>query len=450
MSTVVPDPRSLGSVRPTLRGRDVIAVTVGIVIGAGIFRVPALIAAMAPNEASVLIVWLAGGLLSIVGALCYAELASAYPNVGGDLHFLERAYGSRLAFLYGWGRMTVIQTGSIALLAYVFGDYLAALLPVGPYSSALYAAAAILALSFANWAGVRLGTNVQFWLTMLEVAGLVLLILSAFLLIPASGPGAEPARPDKGNWGLMMVFVLLTYGGWNEASYLSAEITNVGRRIAPLLIASLAMVTLLYLLTNLALLRALGLSGLAKSPAVGVDIMQKAAGAPGAALIGLAVAVAALTSANATAMTGARSSCAVGRSFAALRWLGRWDEKRRTPANAMLAQAVIALVLVGAGALGRDGFRQAVEFTAPVFWFFFLLVGLSLFILRVRESDHERPFRAPLYPLLPAIFCATSLYLLYSSLAEIGAGALAGVGVLAAGALMLPFLRPVAPSEADM
>ena len=432
-----------------MRGRDVLAITIGIVIGAGIFRTPSLVAGLASSETVVITAWLVGGLLSIVGALCYAELASAYPHVGGDLHFLERAYGGRVAFLYGWARMTVIQTGSIALLAYIFGDYMATLLPIGAYSSSIYAAGAVVALSLANWAGVRLGTHVQMWLTIIEVAGLALLIVASLMLAPASGDARIPVAKES-NWGLMMVFVLLTYGGWNEAVYVSAEVKDARRRMAGLMVVGLVIVTLLYLLANIALLRALGLAGVAGSEAVGAEVMNKAAGAPGSAFISLIVAVAALTSANATAITGARSSCALGRSFAPLRWLGRWDEDRCTPANAMLAQAAIALVLVGAGAFARNGFELAVQYTAPVFWFFFLLAGLSLFVLRRREPEHERPFKVPLYPLLPALFCATSLYLLYSSLTYNGVWALLGVAVLAVGALLLPFLRPMVMKEADI
>lgn len=444
------DPGSRGLVRPTLRGRDVLAITVGIVVGAGIFRSPSLVAGVAGSEAAVLIAWAAGGLLSIVGALCYAELASAYPSVGGDLHFLERAYGGRFAFLYGWARVTVIQTGSIALLAYVFGDYMASLLPVGSFSSAVYAGAAVVALTLANWVGVRLGTSVQMWLTIVELLGLVALIAAGLVLEPASGSPSEVSASASTSWGLMMVFVLLTYGGWNEAVYLSAELKDSKRRIGMLMIAALAIVTILYVLANWAMLRALGLGGVAGSSAVAADLVSRAAGPEGAAFISLVVAIAALTSANATAITGARSSCALGRSFVRLRWLGRWDERRCTPTNALLAQGLIALLLVAAGAFARSGFELAVQYTAPVFWFFFLMAGLSLFVLRVREPARERPFKVPFYPLLPALFCATSVYLLYSSLAYNGLWALVGVAVVAAGALLLPSLGSEVLKEADI
>jgi amino acid transporter len=200
---------------------------------------------------------------------------------------------------------------------------------------------------------------------------------------------------------------------------------------------------LLYLLVNLALLNAIGLQGLAGSDAAAAEVMRRAMGEPGAALISLVVAIAALTSANATAITGARSTCALGRNFAELKWLGRWHAGRDTPGNGLIAQTGVALLLVLAGAFARDGFQLAVEYTAPVFWLFLLLVGISLFVLRTREPDAERPFRVPLYPVLPAIFCATSLYLLYSSLAYTGLGALVGILVLSVGGVLLTLLHPL-------
>jgi amino acid transporter len=436
---------SMGAPRPTLKARDVLAITVGIVIGAGIFRTPALVAGEAGSEAAMLLAWTAGGLLSIVGALCYAELSSTYPSMGGDFHFLDRAFGPRVAFLYGWARLAVIQTGSIALLAYVSGDYLAAIFPIGLHSSAIYAAIAVILIGAINWLGVRQGAGMQRWLTVAEVGGLLLIVIAGLLIAPAAPPAAPPQR--EGALGLMMVFVLLTYGGWSETVYVSAELEDSPRRLGRIMVAGLALVILLYLLANLAFLRALGLAGMAASDAVAAEVMRRATGESGAILIGLIVSISALTSANATAITGARTNCALGRSFPALRWLGSWDTDRDTPGNALIVQSAVALLLVIAGAFARDGFRLVVEYTAPVFWLFMLLTGLSLFILRVRDPSAERPVRVPLFPFFPAIFCLTNAYLLYSSLAYTGAGAIAGVAVLATGLLLLLFLRPVPRGE---
>ncbi|WP_315764819.1 APC family permease [Sphingomonas sp. Y38-1Y] len=434
---------SLGRPRQTLGLVDMLALIVGIVIGAGIFRTPALVAGMAGSELALVAVWVAGGLLSIIGALCYAELAATFPHVGGDYHFLGRAYGERVAFLYGWARLAVIQTGSLALLAYVCGDYLQMLLPLGSYGASLWAGFAVVTISALNWAGIREGAAAQRWLTLAEVGGLVLLIVAGFWVDRAPETSGSSAR---GSVGLMLVYVLLTYGGWSEAAYLSAEVRGSKRRIGIILVGGLALVTALYVLANLAFVNALGLAGVARSEAVAAEVARAAFGSTGAGLIAAAVAIAALTSANATAITGARTSCAIGRTFPALGWLGRWDERRDTPGNALIAQAIVALILVVAGAFTRDGFALVVDYTAPVFWLFLLLTGLSLFILRRRHPAIERPFRVPLYPVTPAIFCLTTAFLLWSSLAYTGWGALAGCGVLAVGGLLLVFLKPV-PEE---
>lgn len=428
--------------RPTLRPRDAVAITVGIVLGAGIFRTPSLVAAGVGDAATLIGVWVAGALVALVGALCYAELASAYPQAGGDYQYIRRAFGERPAFLYAWSRLAVIQTGSIAVLAFVAGDYLSAVLPLGPASPAVYAALAVAGVTAVNWLGVRQGTRAQNWLTLLEASGLVLVIAAGLLFAPAAPPPAPPASGSGGGIGLVMVFVLLTYGGWNEAAYLSAELEGGGWRIGRVLLVSIAILALLYVLANLAYLRALSLGGMASSKAVAVDVMRAAFGIPGATAVGLAVAVAALTSANATAITGARSAYALGRDVPALGWLGRWDGPSGSPRNALLAQGAVALALVLAGAWARDGFQLAVEYTAPVFWFFFLLAGLSLFVLRRRDPGRPRPFRVPGYPVTPALFCLANAYLLWSSLAYTGRGALVGVAVVALGALLLPFLRP--------
>lgn len=426
--------------RRTIGDLDVFALTVGIVVGAGIFRTPALVAGFAPDATTMIAAWVAGGLLSIAGALCYAELAAAWPHMGGDYHFLGRAYGERLAFLYAWARLAVIQTGSLALLAFIVGDYLQVIAPLGPTGSAVWAGIAVAAVTAINWLGIRWGTAVQRWLTLVEVGGLIAIIVAGFMVAPA---GTAPTPVSEGGAvGLMMVFVLLAYGGWSEAVYVSAEMKAPPRRIAPIMAAALALVTALYVLVNLAALHSLGFAGLAASEAVAAEVMRRALGDGGAAAISAAVAVAALTSANATAITGGRTAAALGRRFHALRWLGRWNLSRDTPGNALVAQGAVALALVVAGAFARDGFRLAVEYTAPVFWFFLLLVGAALFVLRHRYPEVERPFRVPLYPVLPAVFCATSACLLWSSLAHYRWSSLAGVAVLGVGAVLLLFLKP--------
>jgi APA family basic amino acid/polyamine antiporter len=281
--------------------------------------------------------------------------------------------------------------------------------------------------------GVRHGTRTQNLLTAIEVFSLILVIVAGLFLIdtPATQT-TPPGQTSTGAIGLAMVFVLLTYGGWNEAAYISAE-TNGRRDVARALVFSILLITGLYLLANWAYLRGLGLAGVAGSDAVAADLMQNAVGTRGAVFVSVLVAISALTSANATVFTGARTNYAFGRDFRLFRFMGRWHEGANSPVNALIVQGVIALVLVLIGASTRRGFQTMVEYTAPVFWFFFFMVGLAVIILRIREPNVTRPFRTPLYPVLPLLFCASCFYMLRASVAYTGIGALVGLAVLVTG-----------------
>ncbi|MDQ3188602.1 MAG: amino acid permease [Pseudomonadota bacterium] len=406
--------------RPVLSVFDGAMIVVGIVIGAGIFRTPSMVAGVTGSVDWMLIAWVLGGALSLIGALCYAELASAFPNAGGDYHFLTRAYGRDISFFFAWARVAVITTGSIALLAFVFGDYMSRVVSLGPNSSAIYAAMTVLLLTALNVIGLRESSRAQNILTILEVAGLLLVIVAGLI---ATAPVAAPvaaAAPSSGIpplFGLAMVFVLLTYGGWNEGAYISAEVKGGPRAIVRTLVIAIIVITLVYVGFVLAVLNGLGFAGMQASKAVGADVMQAAFGPFGAQLIGAIVGIATLTSINATMIVGARTNYALGRDWPQLGFMSRWQGDKNVPLIAFLVQGAIALALIGFGALQKDGFATMVEFTAPVFWFFFLLTGVALFVLRFREPAISRPFKVPLYPILPVIFVATCAYLFYSSVA---------------------------------
>jgi amino acid transporter len=434
-----------GEPQPLLGLREAIAIIVGIVIGAGIFKSPSLVAQFVGSPEWLFIAWIGGGLVSLIGALCYAELATTYPHAGGDYHFLLRAYGRRIAFLFAWARFSVITTGSIALLAFVFGDYMSQIFNLGAYSEALYALSAVIALTLVNLRGVRTGAATQVWLTSAQVIGLMLVILAGLLLLTRGlGAGNEivvvqPAAsaPGLAAFGLAMIFVLLTYGGWNEAAYISAELYGDKRNMVRALVLSIGLITALYLLVNWAYLYGLGLEGMATSNAVAADLMNVAFGRIGETLIAITVAIASLTSLNATMIVGARTNYAVGRDWRVLSFLGVWNSHGGTPRNALLAQSALAAALVLLAIAVRGGFATMVEFTAPVFWLFFLLATASLMVLRHRDPDRPRPFKVPLYPLLPVLFCGVCLYMLWSSLAYVRAGALVGVGMLVIGVILM-------------
>lgn len=429
--------------RASLSVADGVAMLVGIVVGIGIFKTPQMVAANVDSEFGFVAAWLAGGVVTLVGALVYAELGSAYPSTGGEYAFLSRAFGRGVGLLFAWARLTVIQTGAIALVAFVFGDYAQRVLPLGRWGPTVYAASAIAAFTAVNFTGSPQGRGVQRLFTAVTVVA----VLAIAALGLAGGPAQPPpsAQTDGGAAGLAMVFILLTYGGWNEAAYISGELRDVRRAIARVLVLGCGAVTLLYVIVNLAFLRTLGLEGLRASDAVAADAMHALLGGAGATVLALTVCCAALSTLNATIFTGARLYYAIGRDLPGLARFDRWDARGNTPANALLLQSAIALLLVGFGAATRGGFEAMVAYTAPVFWLFLLLVGVSLFVLRRRGAAEPGRFRVPFYPVTPLLFCLTCGYLLYASVVYAGLGSLVGVAVLALG-LPLVLVRARAPA----
>lgn len=243
---------------------------------------------------------------------------------------------------------------------------------------------------------------------------------------------AQAPVTTSGSIGAMMVFVLLlTYGGWNEAAYISAEVRNGRRNIVRSLVWSIGIITGLYLWINWSLVRELGIVRMAASEAVVADLMRSTVGEVGVIGVSLLVAIATIGSINATVFTGARTNYALGRDFPIFASLGRGRES--TPTNALMVQGAISLLLVLVGTVTRQGFETMVNYTAPAFWFFFLLSGLSLFVLRRREPDIERPFKVPFYPLTPLLFCGICIYMLQASLIYTQWGGLLGVFVLLLG-----------------
>jgi APA family basic amino acid/polyamine antiporter len=418
------------------------ALCVGMVVGAGIFKTSPMVAQSLPEAWQLYLAWALGGVLSFVGALCFAELAAAFPDAGGDYHFLRRAYGHRLGFLFAWSRFAVIHTGSMALLGFVFGDYLAQAVDLSPWlgthASALLAAGLIVALTGLNLLGVRVGLGTQLGLTALVMTGLLLLGMAAgahqLAGRAAATQGAAAADTD---WGVAMVFVFLAYGGWSDAATLSAEMRDPRRGIVRALLLGLGAVMALYLLANWAYVSVLGLPGLARSEAPAAELMRLAFGRGAELLMVGVVTLTALSVMNAILIAGPRTTYAAARDLAAEWRLAHWNARRGTPSAAVVATAVVALLLVALGDLTRGGFSTMVDYLSPVYWFFLMLSGGALILLRRREPGQPRPFRVPLYPGLPLLFSACSAYLLWSSLVYVKAGAVVGLAVLAVGALLL-------------
>ncbi|WP_291386296.1 MULTISPECIES: APC family permease [Achromobacter] len=443
--SAVPD--TVNSRAPTgLSVMDATMVLVGVVIGIGIFGFPPLVAQHAHSDAMYIGLWCAGGLVMLVGALCYAELGSAYPGAGGEYLYLTRAWGARVGLMFAWARCSVIQTGAIAVVAFIYGDYANRLLPLGSQGPAVHAAISVVLLTGLNMIGTRYSKRLQWVFTMLTVIALAAVLIAC---LTASG-GAALKTPDPaplsgntaGLLGMGMVFVLLTYGGWNEAAYLSGELRDPGRNMSRVLLIGTAVVTGAYVLTNIALLEIFGLQGLRDTPALGAEVMQLAAGPYAAALLSLTICATALSTINGTIITGARVYYALGRDVPRLQALAGWSDRNETPVSALVAQGVITLALVALGAFSQNSVQTMVAYTAPVFWLFMMLVAASVWRLRRLDPDRPRPFRVPLFPLPPLLLALTCAGLVVSSAMYAGAGALIGLAVLAAGVPLMRLLKP--------
>lgn len=419
---------------------DTVSIIVGIVVGTAIFRSPTLVFQNVAGPWQALGIWVLGGVLCLLGALCYAELATAYPRNGGDYEYLGRAYGRWMGFLFGWAQLAVILTGSIGAMAYAFADYGVRLWSLPTQATAGLAAGTILLLSAMNLIGILVGKTLQNLLSGAKILGLLGVALTGLYCGQTDcfrdvqttsgllGPGV----------GLALVFVLYAYGGWNDAVFVAAEVRDQRRNLPRALILGIAGITGVYLAVNAAYLSVLGFDAARQTTTPAADVLQQAVGSWGAKAVSVLVMVSALGAINGMILTGSRIYATLGEDHRLFAWLGRWNAISAVPLAAIVAQACIALLLVFAvgTAQGRaaidyslrrigltgipwheyfGGFETLVAATAPVFWAFFLLTGLSVFVLRLRDRQRERPFVVPWFPLPPLVFCGTCVYMFYCS-----------------------------------
>ena len=426
---------------------DGVALLIGVVVGIGIFGFPPLVARYASSPEMYMALWVVGAVLMLAGALCYAELGSAYPHQGGEYHYLTRAWGPRIGFLFAWSRGMVVQTGAIAAAAFIYGDYADTLIPLGRYGSSLHAALAVVATTVLNMAGTRESKNVQHVFTACTllsdgaviVAGLAAPETAVAPLKEAVAPAIAASHAEA--WAMGLILVLLTYGGWNEAAYLSGELDDPGRNVSRVLLIGTALVAACYILANLAFLDIFGLHGLRESHAVAADLMNAVTGHYGGLVLALVICLTALCTINGSILTGGRMYYALGRDVPRLRLLGRWHAGSQSPRRALMLQAAIVLVLIAFGGWHGNAIEAMVAYTAPVFWMFMLLVALAVWRLRVIDPKRHRPFKVPFYPLVTAVFVLACAALTYASVRYAGAGAWAGLTVLAAGVPLLGMTR---------
>jgi amino acid transporter len=387
---------------------DSTCIIVGIIIGAGIYQMAPDIAKGAGSWWGVLAIWIVGGLLSLCGAICYAELATAYPKEGGDYVYLSRAYGKWAGFLFGWAQLTVVRPGDIAVMAFAFATYIRTIFdPFPEYSQRIFAAGAVVVLTMINIIGVKEGKWTQNLLTVVKALGLLAVVCVAVFARQQSRPEVTVnALPIS----LALVFVLFTYGGWNEMAYVAAEVKNPRHNIVRALVFGTGAVILLYLLVNSAFLYTLGYTGLATSEAVANDAVSTIFPRIGGRFISALVCISALGAVNGLIFTGARISYAMGAEHKTFKLLGKWHERTGTPTWALLVQGLIAVSLI----MIFGSFIDTLLYAAVAVYTFYLGTSLAVIVLRMKEPQIERPYKVTGYPVTVLIFCAVCAFLIYS------------------------------------
>jgi APA family basic amino acid/polyamine antiporter len=412
-------------------------IALGMIVSTDVLKTaPTVALNVAPGQFGWL--WIAGGLATLIGALSYVEMACAFPDAGGEYSFLTRAWGPRAGALYAWSRFAVMHTGWIALMAHLLADYAGAVVPMGPVVHTLFALAVVAGLTGLNCIHVRLGFLTQALLVALVTLGFTAVIAAGFIAHPQAI--ATPPLVQR-HLGIALIYVFLAYGGWSDIATLSAELRAGRRGMALVTLGAIGLLIVLYGALNAAMAHGLGLAALARSNAPGADIARAAFGPSGAWVVVAVVTVSALASMNSTLIVGARITWAAARAIPALHPIAGWHVARGTPVGAMIAVGGFSALLTVLASLAGNGFGAMVDYMTPVYWLF-IVFGMGAAI-RLRRAYPEAafPVRTPLFPLFPLAFGVLALVMLWSSLTELGPGALAGAGVMLVGVVLERVVR---------
>jgi APA family basic amino acid/polyamine antiporter len=389
---------------------------VGGIIGGGIFRTPAAVAARVGSPSLAFATWATGALVALAGAFCYGELAWRRPRAGGGYVYLREAWGPLPAFLYGWALLLVIATGAIAAVAVTFADYTVALTGLPARLTVPIAVGAIVLLAGINYVGVRPGAITVNVLTVLKLAALAALIVAGVALgLPDESAGRAPTAAAGGlrAFGAALVPVLFTYGGWQQTNFIAEEIVEPERTLPRALVLGVVIVVAVYLSANLAYLRVLGLGGLAASTAPAAEVMERLLGPRGATVIAAGIAISSFGFLNLVILVTPRVFQAMAADGVFLPRLARLHPVYQTPTAAILLQAAWAILLILSGS-----FAQLVDYVTFGDWIFFGLTVAGLFVYRRRDRGAPATgYRTPGYPFTPVLFVFAAGYVVVSAIA---------------------------------
>jgi APA family basic amino acid/polyamine antiporter len=421
-----------------------LAIVVGTVIGSGIFRVPQAMILNVGSVRLVFLVWVVGGLLSLAGALTYAELAAAMPGAGGEYVYLTEAYGPLWGFLYSWTQMWVAKSGSIATLATAFFEYTAHFVPqfeqvwfaVGPFSiryGQIFALVLILVLGGVNYLGVRIGGDVQVAVTAVKV-GLIAFLILAGLLYAHPAPAATPVpltQPVFSGFIAALVAALWAYDGWNNVGMVASEVKNPQRNLPLALIGGTLGVIAIYMVSNWAYFRVLSPAEVGAHKLVAAEMMQRVGGSIGASAVSIAAMISIFAALNGSILTGARVPYAAARDGLFFRSAARVHPVFQTPGGSILILCAWSSVLVLSGK-----YEELFDFVIFGSWILYAMATASVFVLRRKRPDLPRPYKTFGYPVVPVLFLLGATVLEISDLWTKPRESIAGIVLILLG---LPF-----------
>ncbi len=421
---------------------DATMLVMGGIVGAGIFMNPYVVAQRVHTPVLILGAWIAGGLIALVGAFIWAELASRMPHVGGQYAYLREAYHPAIGFLYGWALLLVTQTGGMAAVTVTFARYFRELTNV-QISERVVAVVTLAVLTIVNCLGVKLGSRVQSALMVLKIGAIAGLIAAGVWAIRAPHPVLRPVLNQPMSFSLLTVFgaamvpVLFAYGGWQTTNFVAAEIKDPRRNLSRALLIGVAGVITMYVGVALVCVRALGATGLADTPAPATAVMRLAFGGPGAAFIALGITISTLGFLSQSILTAPRVYFAMAEDGIFFRSIARVNERTRVPVLAIVLQSVWTAVLVLSGR-----YEQILNYVVSMDWIFFGLAATCVFVFRRRgEGEGPNVYRVPGHPFTTALFVLVSWLMVANTVYKYPKESLVGMGILLLGVPAYVFWR---------
>ena len=426
-----PEPPKLARVLTLL---DATMINAGGIIGSGIFMVPATIALLTGSTSLILAVWVFGGLISLFGALSVAELGAAMPRAGGQFVYLNEAYGPVWGYLYGWSCVAVINTASIAAVGVAFSEYLSFFFPLSTMGIKSVAILSVILLTIINILDVKSGARAQNIFTLLKIGAIFGIISLGLVMDGGSAENIQPFYPDRplpalvGPLGLAMVSVLWTYDGWIFITYVAGEVKNPGRNIPLSLVFCMLIVISIYLLINFVFTYTLGIGAMGTSTLVASDSAFIFLGEKGAALVSIIILISLLGANNGFILTSARINYAMARNRLFFQQAAKVHPKFKSPANALIIQAVWACALTFSGT-----YNQLITYIIFASWIFYAMSCAAVIILRKKRPEMKRPYKTPGYPYIPIIFILFAVFLTFNTILEAPRDAAVGAGIILAG-----------------